>query len=392
MNAGGQGLGLLVAFLATPIVLREREPEDAALWLVFTGLFAILLAVEAAIARATVRRRVAGEAGSPTKLAIHLAAAIAASAGGVFAIALLFDLHDGPWRAGTAATVFATLAVAAPLMALTGVARGVREADLAFAQVQSVLAPATVLAFAWSAIAAMQGISLPLTAAAFLGVRAGLPPILLAGAFRGHGPTAPKGAVPETLWILAGSAAGLLLIAIERLALARYVSASQVAIYGAATDLVTGPQLLLAALVTAAFPAFVMGKHGLLRKAILIGFALMAGPALLFIVAPEVVCNLYLGDACTAEASSLVRVLGAGALFGVPAPFAAAWLVAKRRPEVMPKFYLWSLPFWVVLVFGIAMNFGVLGLAAMEVTRSLVDVGFTLAMARRTPRTTEGEL
>ncbi|MEK6975251.1 MAG: hypothetical protein AABY18_02800 [Candidatus Thermoplasmatota archaeon] len=396
-NLSGQVLPYGLAFIATPFIYRWRTPSEAALWALWVSTFLLLVILETAAVRTTVQR-LASRIAPGTLQAIllqHIRLGTAVSIGGLGLV--LIAAWTIPLLQTTDAILsFASFAPLSLLMLANGVFRGALDAEHRFQASQGAAAfasggvivvglAAAYFGFPVSAVAA-SAILLRTTSLLALWAMVGKPALVFGASM--------SGIRRQTSWMILAALLGAGLLYFDRFALAAFAGPTRVASYAAMIDLVAGSQIAASAAIATLFPTFAAAHASndrtLLAKSILGLHVLLAAPLLLLAFLPRFACGLYAGPVCDADAEEVLRILSLGALLSSGAPAASAWLQAKGRPDMLPKYYLvTAVPFSLAVILA-ASKGGPVALAVVAAVRALIDtlVIYRMAVGRNFQRST----
>lgn len=410
LNLLGQGLPLLVALVAVPLLLHglgeARFGVLGLVWMFVTllgdlgfGRAGTRFAAEALgagradhvhrIARVTV----VAQAALGALLGLALAASAAAMVGSI--------LNVEPALREEARLSFLLLAATVPLLSVGAAFRGLLEAAQRFGSMNAVrftvstlnyLLPIVVLATG-GGLVAIVAVLMALRAAGTVGFAVAARPVWRAAAAP-PGAEGPPPAVGEILgfgaWVTVSTVVSPVLVYLDRFLLGALVSVAAVGVYTAPYEVVTRVLLVPASVATTLFPA-VSAFRGMggaervgrtSRKAawgvlalvgpVALGFWLLAGPLL----------RLWLGEAAVPEMVTALRLLAPGVLANAFAFVPFSVLQGVGRADLTGRIHLLELPIHAAVAWWLIAAYGVAGAAAAWSARAVLDATLLHLAAR----------
>jgi O-antigen/teichoic acid export membrane protein len=410
-NILGQTLPLPVALVAIPVVVHGLGETRFGLlgifWMFLTVLELVGFGRAGTRFLALSRGRAAGHAavGRVVRVTLVAQALVGLAFAGVIAVAAgpLADhvLEMSAALRPEAMGGFLLLAVACPVLTLSGALRGFLEAEQRFAAVNVVrvvgdslnyLLPAVAVPLGWG----VRGIMVLLlaqrgaVAAAYGWVGRDILIGLIGpagGRPEGGGPreAASVPTVREILgfgaWTTVSSTVSPVLVYLDRFLLGALVGVAAVGLYTAPYDAITHVLLLPASIAAVLFPAVSTlqgrGMHDELRRIqrrstlavvalvlpLMVGFVVLAGPGL----------RLWLGTAATAESVRALQLLAPGVLMNALATVPFSTLQGLGRADVTGKLHMMELPVQVVVAWWMVAHWGVVGAAGAWTFRVTLD-------------------
>jgi O-antigen/teichoic acid export membrane protein len=190
-------------------------------------------------------------------------------------------------------------------------------------------------------------------------------------------------------WISVSNLVSPLLTYLDRLLLGALVPVRFVAFYATPFDIVSKAVILPGALVTALFPTVAAVAPGseaarhTLVQAVRLLFVLMLPIAFAFVVLARPGLQLWLGDEFATQAAPVLQILAVGVLFNTLAQGPAMLIQAAGQPRVMALLHVAELPVFVAVLYGLTVQFGIVGTALAAALRNGLDAIAVLVLARR---------
>jgi O-antigen/teichoic acid export membrane protein len=397
INFAGSTLAALVLFLSVPVYLRLvgeiRYGVLTLLWLLLTYLGAIDLG----IGRATTNRLASlGKCPAEqtenvfwTALAVCLGSGLVGSVLLYFFSRVLLDhfLSGVPLALRQElGLALPWLVWAPPIITATSVLTGALQGKGAFLALNVGQLAATILYQVTPLVLAMSGyVSLNYLIAGMIGGR-------LAGAIflfflcRTHiplksRPSVDVGEIPPLLryggWISLTNLAGPLLTVFDRFVIAAQSGAASVTAYTVPFNLVSGLMLLPASLQNALLPRFAaLQENEAQRLNVQATVAVMvlmtpAITAFLFLVKPALI--LWVGQELANRAAPVAHILLLGLWLNAIAFVPFSFLLGRNRPDVPAKFHLLELAPYLLTLWFLVHQFGIVGAAIAWSLRVWVD-------------------
>ena len=201
-------------------------------------------------------------------------------------------------------------------------------------------------------------------------------------------------------WITISSVVGPFMSYIDRFLIGGLLTMQAVAYYVTPYELVTRLWFIPASLVPVLFPAFSAYATGqelklviLHRRAVRYLFLALAPIIVCVIVLAKPFLSVWINPDFAGKSAPIMQLLALGVLVNSIAwvPFGA--IQAMNRPDLTAKLHLLELPFYLVAVWILIHNFGVLGVALAWVVRNGIDSALLFWCKKRLiPETTRTPL
>lgn len=205
---------------------------------------------------------------------------------------------------------------------------------------------------------------------------------LLPGAFR---LSLPRGYAAKLLrfggWVSVSLLMSPLLVYLDRVMLARFVSLAAVAIYTIPYEAVTRLRILPASVVATLYPAFsersISADKGAVTRLYAgavryLAVVLLPCFSVLVVLGPDVL-RLWMGAEFAAQAGRVMQLIALGAMINALAYIPLATLQGVGRPDVGAKIHLIEVPFYFALCLLLIPRYGILGAGWASVVRFAVD-------------------
>jgi O-antigen/teichoic acid export membrane protein len=409
LNFGGQLLPLLLAVPVLPYVLRTLGAERfAVLTLAWTviGYFGFLdlglgrasTRLVAALLGEGRRHEVSRVVWSALAVQALLGVSGAATVGGLSGVLARDILRIAePALLAQTQQALALVALALPLVLVSGTVAGLLEAHQRFDLVNAVRVPANCAAlavpavgvsFGWSlptlilGIVATRGCGLLCFSALALRVTGGMQPA------RPHGPT-----VRQLLgfggWLTVSLLAGPVLVYAERLLLGGLRSLTELAYYAVPFEVAARTAVLPAAVALTLFPAFSFAQRSggrideLFRRPVRLLFLLQWPLLVVLWLFPAEILTLWMNRTVASAGASALRLLALSFFLNGFAYVALAGVQGLGRPDLKAKLDLVEVPLYVATATLLIAPFGIIGAAAAKLFITVVDVALLFEFARR---------
>ena len=410
-NVLGQGLPLLVALAAVPVLLRGLEEARFGI----LGLVWVFLTVfsDLGFHRAGTRflaRSLGVDAphdllriawitvGAQAALGVALALLMAASSG----ILVESVLEVAPGAREEARVAFLLLAAATPILTVGAAFRSFLEAAQRFGALNLIRATASTLTYVLPAGAVLLGWGIVPIVLLLVGVRV----LLLVGFWIAgrdlwvadsddRTSAHPRLRAREILafggWTTLSTVISPVLVYLDRVLLGALVSMAAVGLYTAPVELVGRVLLVPGSIAAILFPAVssvqAQGKGliaaSLARKA---GIAIMAvvGPfAIVLLIFAGPILRTWLGPQATPETVLALQLLAPGVVANSLAFVPFSVLQGLGRADVTGKLHLLELPVHIVVAWFCISRWSLVGAAVAWSVRTTLDAGLLFVMARR---------
>jgi O-antigen/teichoic acid export membrane protein len=395
-SLAGAGAPAVLALFAIPRIATalgtERFGILALAWTVIGYATFLHLGLGRAVARDTAEAGEGGEALRATVwTALLLTLAMGAAGGAVlflFAPSLVSLFHIHPQLAAESTTAMRVLACAVPFTVSMPVLSGVLEARRRFDLVNAVVVPSAVATYLGPVVAlAFTSRLVPLVAvltaaraAAWLGYL-GLclyeaPELRARPAFhrRVARPLLHYGG-----WTTVSAAVSPLLVYLDRFVVGALVSASAVAYYSTAQEVVLRMGMVSGAVVGVLFPAFARvhderGRLAALLESGVDAVLLLVLPLTLLLCAfSDELLHLWMGPAYSAAGGPVLAWLAVGLLVNGLAKMPSTMIQAIGRPDITARLHLVELPLFVLVLGALVWEWGLEGAAVAWVARVAAD-------------------
>ena len=400
LNFIGQAMPLLVGVITIPFIVhglgKERFGLLSLAWVIL-GYFAIFdLGLGRATTKFVAEALGKGEEDQIPRI-VWTAVTVQAILGIIGALALaaitplLVErvLNISPNLMVEAKAMFRLLALAIPVVLVSGSFRGVLEAAQRFDLVNAVKIPSSTVTFLLPLVGLLLGFHLPGivmlimlarfgTLAAFVVLafrtltqlqRLSLSSILLSRLFAYGG------------WIMVTNAVNPILIYLDRFLIGSLLSMVALAYYSAPYEMVTRLQIIPASLTMTLFPAFSVLEGIEDRQGLGTLFArsvkyilLFLGPIVVAIMlfAKEIM-QAWLGPDFAREGTAVLQILAVGVLINSLAYVPSALLSGAGRPDIPAKIHLLELPVYVGIAWVLINQHGIGGAAGAWTLRVALD-------------------
>ena len=404
-NLAGQGLPVFAALVAIPLLIHglgeSRFGILALGWLV-TGYFALF---DLGVARSAIRLMMHhGEAAPCLRADVFQTSLVLHSVLGILGGALLGSLAS--WLASSAVAIPAFLAAEAensfywlsasvPALVIASAYRAALEADQRFDLVNAVRLPASVANFLVPLAVLPLTSRVDLVIAFIVGIRwlvllAYL--VLVARSGAGLSPGRFDVSLARTLlrdggWITVSTLVAPLILAADRLVIARYGSLASLTYYVVSYEVITKLWILSASLLAAAYPQMTKLRNADLRQLcdrslrwlLLVATPLAAGAILL--AGPGLA--VWVGDRIADQATPVLQLLAVGVWLNVLAQVPQTALQATGNADAVGRLQLLELPCYLVLVAVLMQAYGLVGVALAWVLRSALDAVLLVWITQR---------
>jgi O-antigen/teichoic acid export membrane protein len=412
LNLLGAGVPLIVAAFTMPVVIRGLGPGRFGVLAVCWALLAYFSVFDLGLGRAATKfsAEAFGSGDEERVSALTWSALIVqASLGTVGGLALAalapvlvsHLLRGAPQDVTTEARrSFQLLAVAVPIISVSGSLRGVLEAAQRFDLVNAVRAPVAAASFLVPFLGVLAGWTLP-PIVAILVVVSGASAVaqyLLCSSLL---PTLSKGPrfraveVRRLLgyggWLTVSGVLGPILTYTDRFMVGVLVSAAAVGFYSAPHEVITRLLFVPASVVATLFPGFstLNGQGHQTAMATLFARAvkyvlLVLGPvAVLLVLFAHQVLGIWLGSQFAERSTLVLQILTVGLVANSLAQVPYALIQAVGRPDLTAKFHLVEFPIHVLLLWILIDEWGIAGAALAWSARVALDGVLLFAAASR---------
>jgi O-antigen/teichoic acid export membrane protein len=419
LNLLGQGLPLLAAIPAVPILIQGAGTERFGLltiaWVLigYLGLFDFGLgrALTHSVAERVGRGR-EGEIRQTVKFGVRIAGLLSLVAGLVVVLA-------APWLAGIlrlqgelaaeAVSGVRVVGLAVPLVVLGTVLRGVLEGLHRFGLVNAVRIPMGVATFVaplvvlpWSDhLGALIGALAAARLMGWVGYAWAVRRVLAEPRFEaapGEEGSPGRALLRYGGWATVSNLVSPLMVQFDRVVIAALLSASAVAYYTTPFEIVHRLMIIPGAVVGAFFPAFAQewgagqDSGGRLFRGSVEGILALVLPAalVLFAFAGEGL-ELWVGADFAREGAPVARWLLVGMLFNAAAHVPFVLVQAKGRPDLTARIHLLEVPVYAGVLIWILPRYGIVGAAVVWTGRVALDLLLLLGATVRLAPGLKGE-
>jgi O-antigen/teichoic acid export membrane protein len=192
-------------------------------------------------------------------------------------------------------------------------------------------------------------------------------------------------------WVTVSQLVSPLLVYLDRVLIASFVSLAAVTLYTVPTEVMTRLRIIPSSLVTTLYPAFSERGTGNQREQLQrlytgsVRYLLMAMlPGILFLVVFGTdLLSLWMGPQFAKQTSLVLQILGFGILLNCMANIPYNALQALGRPDITGKFHLLELPLYIALCVVLIPRWGILGAALVNSFRVSLDAALLFWGAHR---------
>ncbi len=190
-------------------------------------------------------------------------------------------------------------------------------------------------------------------------------------------------------WVSVSNVVGPLLSYLDRLLLGALVPVRMVAFYATPFDLVSKVIILPGALMAALFPTVAAVAPGsdaarrTLVQSVRLLFVLVLPVVFAFMVLARPGLRLWLGDEFAQHAAPVLQILAVGVMLNMLAQGPAMLIQAAGQPRLMALLHLAELPCFVLVLYLLTRQYGIVGTAAAATLRNVVDAVAVWMLARR---------
>lgn len=400
LNLVGQGLPLVVAVVAIPILIPGIGTERFGLlviaWILL-GYFSMFdLGLGRSLTQVTADRLGRGrqdEVPGLIRTGLRMMGALGVVGGGLLFLAAPFVAHRllGLSAELGAETVRAIrlLALAVPFVVLTAGLRGLLESVQRFGSINAIRIPQGILTYLaplavlpWSRalpalVGALVGVRVAAWAAHAVLVRRAFPEAATARAGEG-------GHAAELLrvggWITVSNVVGPLMVYLDRFLIGAVLGATAVAYYATPFEVVSRLWVVPGAIAAVYFPAFatsfradperaaaLFATAGRITLAVVFPFAFV-----LMAFAPEGLA-LWVGEEFAGPGAPVARWLLVGVVVNAVAQVPFAFLQGIGRPDVTARLHLLEAPLYLALLWWLLGAYGITGAAVAWTVRVVLD-------------------
>jgi O-antigen/teichoic acid export membrane protein len=400
LNLIGLAAPLLVAILTIPYVVHDLGTDRFGIlslaWVVL-GYFSIF---DLGLGRATTKY-VAEALGKGERDQVPQILWTAASFQlilGFIGTIVLFGITDllvervlniPPCLITEAKDTFHLIALSVPIVLVTSSFRGSIEAAQRFDLVNAVTIPSSILTFLLPVVGLYLGFGLPGIVAlvvlarfaafiAFVVINFLIIPQLrtFSGSFALFSRLFSFGG-----WVMISSIVSPFLVYLDRVLIGSILTIAAVSYYTAPYEMVTRIWIITGSLAMTLFPAFSALEGAkdrqrvgnLLARSIKYIF-ITTGPIVVFtVVYAEEILQVWLGDEFASESAVVMQILALGVLINSLAHTPYALLQGTGRPDLPAKFHMIELPIYIVMVWVLVNEFGIVGAAGAWTLRVIID-------------------
>jgi O-antigen/teichoic acid export membrane protein len=288
-------------------------------------------------------------------------------------------LNIPPGLIGEAKATFYLLALAIPVVLVSGSFSGMLEAKQRFDLVNAVRIPSSISTYLLTLVGLLLGFELPGIVALILGVRFGALSALVALALRVF-PKVGKFSASFALfprlfayggWVTISNVVIPIFVYLDRFLIGSILTLSAVAYYTAPYDVITRLLILPASIASVLFPAFSTlassGDRDKLNVSVMRStkylLTAMIPPAVVFLIYAEDILRIWLGNDFAIESASVFRLLSVAVLLNAIGYIPFALIQGIGRPDVVAKYHLIELPIYAGVAFFLITQLGITGAA-----------------------------
>jgi O-antigen/teichoic acid export membrane protein len=408
-NALGQGVPIVVAVIAVPLVLKLFGVEKLGLltlvWSVIGYASLFDFGVGRALTQLVAERRHTADAHELVTLVWSALVALTVIGLGFGLTGFLLTpwvthaaLTISPNLQDDATTAFRLLCVGIPVVVITTGVRGVLEAYERFDLVNMVRVPMGISMFVGplivapfsrsltsAVIAVWLGRAAALVAQAIM-MRRVLPAVRSRAKFSREilRPVARYGA-----WMTVSNVLSPLMTQADRFVIGALLSTSVVAYYTAPYEMLTRVMAAVAlAVATSLFPAFARWRdhehaRALFVRGVRLTMLVFVPIMLIIILFAHSILSLWLGAEFAARSTVVLRILGIGVLFNGLAQIPFAHIQAVGRADLTAKIHMVEAPGYLALAIYMIRGYGIEGAAVAWSARMFVDALLLFAVSQR---------
>lgn len=410
LNLGGLGAPLLAALIATPLLIRGLGTELFGALTMIWGVLGYFSVLDLGLGRALtqlVAERLGTEreaevpvlvwTGLLLTLALGLLAAVAVSLSADRLVGSV--LRFPPALQADAAASFLLLGLSLPLITSTAALRGVLEGTHSFGIVNALrlpmglftfFGPLLVLPFSTrlTPVVAVLVAGRVVACAGHLVACLHLLPVLrseIGFSRRAVGPLLRFGG-----WMTVGNLASTLMVYLDRFLIGAVISLAAVAYYVTPYEVMWRLTILPGALLGVLFPAFAAGMSGedgrsgrLFDWGARAIFLVMFPLTLVLTVIAHDALRLWLGVEFADQGAPVLQWMAVGIFLLSLGMVGATGLQGVGRPEVTGKLNLLELPFYLVALWWLVLEFGIVGAAVAWALRAGIDAVLLGVLAER---------
>jgi len=292
---------------------------------------------------------------------------------------------------GEAKIICYLLALAIPVVLISGSFRGVLEASQRFELVNAVSIPVGVLTYICPLLGLVLGMNLPGMVALILLARAGaLAAFVALNLFILPGLRKYSGSLsffPRLFsfggWVTISSVLGPILVYLDRFLIGSLLSMSAVAYYSAPYEVVTRLWIIPASFTATLFPAFsalkgdiTINRHALemlFSRAIKYILLIMGPIVLAAALFSKEILQFWLGEDFAVQSSLAFSILAIGILVNSLGWVAYSLIQGMGRPDITAKIHLAELPVYIGIAWFFIKQAGIVGAAIACTTRLTLD-------------------
>ncbi|GFO59672.1 polysaccharide biosynthesis protein [Geomonas silvestris] len=400
INLAGSLVPLLVAFLAIPALIgnlgTERFGVLTLIWLA-VGYFSLFdLGVGRATTKFVAENLARRETDALPKLvwsslgmlfALGLAGALLLALVNPLLVSHLFNIPAGLRAEATRS--FYLIAAALPWVLGSAGLRGVLEAQQRFIAINLVRIPVSSLLYAAPLLVSLTAPDLYPITVALLGMRLlefGSYACLCLGSVPGlRQPRWPGRAYVRQLlgfggWLTVTNIVGPLMTYLDRFLIGGLLSMSAVAYYATPYDFVARLAVIPGSLLCVMFPALSASFStdgprfvALYRKTLGCVVLVMTPVCLALAAVAHPFLNAWIGPKFAAQSTPVFRILAVATLVNAIGQVPYSALQAMGRPDLTAKLHLLELPLYLMLLWTLARNLGIGGVALAYLARVVID-------------------
>lgn len=409
INLIGQGLPLLVAVVAIPIIVRgmgmDRFGLLSLVW-VFMGSFAIF---DLGLGRATtkfVAEALCSGNHEEVPLIVWTAVTVQAILGVVGGVVLLgittylvVNVLNIPiYLITEAKNIFYLIAVFVPVVLITGSFSGVLEAAQRFDYVNIVRISSSTLSYILPIVGLLLGFGLPGIVALIMSAKFVCLVALIALNFRIL-PGLKKYSVslshfPRLFsfggWVMISNILGPIIYYLDRFIIGSFLTMAAVTYYTVPFEMTSRIAIISGSLAMTLFPAFsALGstrREELQRLYVrsIKYILLITGPIILILlVFADSILRIWIGEDFAHQSTLVFQLLLVGYLVALIHPVSGGLIQGLGRPDIIPKLYLAYFPFNIALVWLFVHTMGIIGAALFFVLRAMIETVIYFVISSR---------
>jgi O-antigen/teichoic acid export membrane protein len=411
LNLVSEGWVFIVLLVAMPKLVRFLGETQFGLFSLAWVIIGYLTVLDIGVSRAAtkfVSEHLADGNLASTRQVVRTAiiANLALGLAGGLAVALTSPLlvhyvfRVGSGLEHQANLVFYAAAVAIPVLLLQGIFRGVLSSYQRFGWITGVNTVATTVQWGLACVLAWRGSNVAFVVSSTVLVRM-LAAIGYGAVLRTTVPKLDLFQLPDLAglsklvrfgsWVTVSQLVGPLLVYLDRVLIASFVSLSAVGLYTVPYEAMTRLRVIPSSLVASLYPAF--SERGsqerqnqlnhLYERSVCYLLVLLLPTTVLLAVLGSDVLSIWMGKTFAREAVAIIEILALGVFANGMSYLPYNALQAAGRPDLTGKFHLLELPPYIALCLILIPRWGITGAALASTFRFALDAGLLFWAAKK---------